>query len=289
MPLANPLLEGCADPSILHAGASYYLTCTATHGAATYPLYRSSDLARWQRIGWIFPAGQRPSWASGNYWAPELHRTETGYGAYFSMRVRGGRNAIGVATAPAAEGPYVARPTPLIAPAGGASDAHVLAANDQRYLYYKSDKQPSSIWVQRLTSDGVGVEGSPVQVLVATQRWEHRNVEAPLVIRDGDFFYLFYSGARYCDADYAIGVARARSPLGPFEKVTQPILRSGRDWLAPGHTTLVERDGERYLAYHAYRRSEGEPSCRSSRNPRRHTRIDRLVFTNGWPQVLANL
>jgi serine/threonine protein kinase/GH43 family beta-xylosidase len=289
-PLPNPLLEDCADPSIVHADASYYLACTGTRGGNTYPLYRSADLASWQRVGWIFSAGQRPMWAMGNYWAPEIHRAATGYAAYFSMRARGGQNAIGVATAPSVEGPYVAAPSPLTAPAGGASDAHVLVVDNERYLYYKRDKQPSSIWAQRLTGNGVAVEGEPVLVLAATQPWEHGNVEAPLVIRDGDFFYLFYSAARYCERDYAIGVARARSPLGPFEKVTMPILRSGTEWLAPGHTTAVNRDGERFLAYHAYRRSEGEPSCsRSGRNSRRHTRIDRLVFTNGWPQVLAKL
>jgi eukaryotic-like serine/threonine-protein kinase len=286
-PLANPIAEDCADPSIVRADASYYLTCTATRDGNIFPLYRSVDLTTWQHVGWIFPDGHRPSWATGNYWAPELHRTDTGYAAYFSMRARGGRNAIGVATAAIPTGPYAAS-APIVAPAAGASDAHLLTANDQRYLYYKTDKQPA-IWAQRLADDGA-IAGEPVLVLAATQAWEHGNVEAPSVVRDGEFFYLFYSGARYCDRDYAIGVARARSPLGPYEKLTEPILRSGSEWLAPGHTAVVDRDGERLLAYHAYRRSEGEPSCaRGTRNTRRHTRIDRLVFTAGWPQVVAKL
>ena len=116
-------------------------------------------------------------------------------------------------------------------------------------------------------------------MLAATDPWERDNLEAPWVSRVGDFYYLFYSGARYCEPDYAIGVARSRSPLGPFEKHGPPVVARDDDWTGPGHAALIEGPGAvRYLAHHAYRTTEGMPSCGGARSQRRHVRIQPLTF-----------
>lgn len=287
---ANPVLEDCSDPAVLRQAERWYMTCTGGHAGNLYPIYESSDLQSWQRVGWIFPAGHKPEWAAGNYWSPELHPTPDGMAAYFSMRVAGGRNAIGVATAKTIAGPYTDLGTPLVAPPHGASDAHVLVDGGRRYLYFKDEAHPSSIEVQPLATNGVTLEGEPKRVLVATRRWEHDNVEAPWVVHVGGYFYLFYTGSVYCDLSYAIGVARAKTPLGPFEKFPQPIVIGDTDWLAPGHTSVTEGPtGEYYLLYHAYQAAEGEPSCEatSEHNTHRHAEIERLTFENGWPRVSA--
>jgi serine/threonine protein kinase len=286
----HALLDDCSDPSVLRAGERWYMTCTGSHAGNVYPIYQSSDLEAWQRIGWIFPAGHKPAWATGNYWSPELHPTPDGIAAYFSMRVAGGRNAIGVATASTIAGPYTDRGAPLLAPEHGASDAHVLIDGDRRYLYFKDEGHPSAIAMQALAADGVTVQGEPTQVLVATREWEHDNVEAPWVVQAGGYFYLFYTGSQYCDPSYAIGVARARTPSGPFEKLPQPIVVGDADWLAPGHTSVTDGpSGERYLVYHAYRAAEGEPSCKatSEHNTHRHAKFAPLTFAHGWPRVAA--
>jgi tRNA A-37 threonylcarbamoyl transferase component Bud32/predicted GH43/DUF377 family glycosyl hydrolase len=276
-PLSNPVLEDCADPSILRDGERSYMTCTGRSGGNIYPIYESRDLQTWQRVGWIFPDGTRPAWADGNYWAPELHRVGGEYVAYFSMRERGGRNAIGVATSATPTGPYRAQETPLVASPNGASDAHLFVDGDaRRYLYYKSESKPSSIWVQSLD------DGAAVPVLTPTEAWERENVEAPAVTKRGDWYYLFYSGARYCDAGYAIGVARSRSPRGPFVKQRVPLVATGDGWVGPGHPTVT---GE-LLGFHAYRASEGEPSCEGHGNRRRHVVVERVSYDSGWPRIV---
>ena len=288
--ITNPVVRDCADPSVLQDGNRWVMTCTGNRDGNLYPMHVSTDLTTWRSAGWIFRSGQRPAWGTGHYWAPELHRTRYGVAAYFSMRADNGRNAIGVATAPSVDGPYRDIGKPLVAPDGGASDAHVLVDGEQRFLYFKRDDE-RALWVQPLSADGRSTRDEAQRVLVATEDWEHGNVEAPSVLREGDFYYLFYSGARYCDSGYALGVARARSPLGPFEKLGVPVLRGTVGWLGPGHSTVVTGAGnERYLAYHAYHEAEGTPSCKAGApadNNRRHVRIEPLVFDGGWPLVGA--
>ncbi|MBA3464601.1 MAG: family 43 glycosylhydrolase [Deltaproteobacteria bacterium] len=285
--LSNPVLEDCADPNVLRDGDRSYMTCTGKQGSNIFAIYESADLQTWRRAGWIFPDGQRPSWATGNYWAPELHRTPDGYAAYFSMRTSAGRNAIGVATSSLPVGPYAADAEPLVAPPQGASDAHAFADGDDRYLYFKSEKKPSSIWVQPLAANGVTPRGDARLVLAATETWEHDNIEAPSVIRRGDWYYLFYSGARYCEPEYAIGVSRSKSPLGPFEKQGAPLVASGAGTLGPGHPAIVT---DELLAYHAYRASEGAPSCsEDGANKRRHVQIERISYHDGWPRLVGHL
>ncbi len=289
-PLTNPVLEDCADPSVLRDGARWYMTCTGGSGGNVFPIYASADLEQWQRVSWIFPAERgRPAWATGNHWAPELRRVGDRYVAYFSMRGRRA-NAIGVATATTVLGPYTDRGTPLVTHATGASDAHVVDAAGTAYLYYKVESEPAEIWAQPLAADGLELAGPATKVLAASEPWEHAVVEAPVVVREGPTYFLIYSGARYCGTEYALGVARAPSPLGPFEKRAAPILRGGTAWAGPGHASLVDdARGALRIAYHAYRSSAGTPTCEPDQpddNNRRDVRIDRLVFEHGWPRVV---
>lgn len=286
------VVEYCPDPSLLRDGDQWLMTCTGRRGDNIYPIHTSSDLRTWRRAGFIFTSETRPTWAAGHYWAPELRRTADGFAAYFSMRVEGGRNAIGMATSTSARGPFLDRGEPLYAPRAGASDAHVFAEGGRTFLFHRSKSARATLWVQELADDGTTI-GDARQVLAATEPWELGNVEAPAVMRVGEYVYLFFSGAAYCDGTYAIGVARARSPLGPFEKQLAPLARSGDAWFGPGHASVATTaSGEHVIAYHAYRASEGEPTCVRGApvdNNARHARIDRLVFTDGWPRLATQL
>ncbi|MBA2539408.1 MAG: family 43 glycosylhydrolase [Deltaproteobacteria bacterium] len=286
--IANPVLENCADPAVSRVGTRWYMTCTGGRAGNIYPIYVSSNLASWRQVAWVFP-GERPVWADGHDWSPELHPTPDGFAAYFTMRVTDARHAIGIATATAVAGPYRDEGAPLIAPREGASDPHVLVEGGRRYLYFKSEQVPPSIHVQALADDGRTIAGDAKPVLVAEPR-EQDNIEAPWVIREGAYYYLFYSSARYCDPDYSIRVARSRSAFGPFEKRPQPLVAGGATWAAPGHVSITQGPaGERFVVYHAYRVSEGMPSCDGEPGGRRHVRVDRLEFADGWPRVPAKL
>ena len=289
----NPVQERCADPGVLRDGDRWYLTCTGGSGGNQYPIYESSDLLHWERVAWIFPAGSAPAWASGNFWAPELHVIDGHYVAYFSAK-NGDHNAVGVASAANVLGPYVDRGTPLVPRAASTIDAHaIVAADGKPYLYFKLEGSPDTIWAHELAADGLALTTGPSTQLIASGlAWEQNVVEAPWVIERDGMYYLFYSGAVYCNASYAVGVARAASPLGPFEKHGAPILASGERWVGPGHNAVTRGpDGLDYAVYHAYHLSDDTPTCAGGTgdNNQRHTLIDRVVIEDGWPKVISNL
>jgi len=115
---------------------------------------------------------------------------------------------------------------------------------------------PTILWAQPLSSDGLRLTGEAKEILRNDAGWEGAVVEGPFVVHRGDWFYLFYSGNGCCGrgCGYALGVARARSLLGPWEKnPANPILSGNDHWKCPGHGSIVQDEQSRYwLLYHAY-------------------------------------
>jgi hypothetical protein len=109
------------------------------------------------------------------------------------------------------------------------------------------------IWAQRLTPDGRGLAGERTLVLENDQEWEAHLIEGVWVARHGGRNYLFYAGNDFSTADYGIGVAVADSPLGPYRKQPQPLLRSTAEWWGPGHPSVARGpDGDPWLFLHAF-------------------------------------
>ncbi len=69
-------------------------------------------------------------------------------------------------------------------------------------------------------------ENNPILWSGTQGEWDDYQVACPKVIRIGDTYYMFYSGARQGDYPrWGIGIATATSPLGPWRKYnTNPIL-----------------------------------------------------------------
>ena len=75
-------------------------------------------------------------------------------------------------------------------------------------------------------------------------------------------------------------MARSTSPLGPFRKKDETILRRDEDWLGPGHGSVVRgADGHDYFVYHAWQRGRV-----GGRNPRMLL-MDRIHWEDGWPRI----
>ena len=69
--------------------------------------------------------------------------------------------------------------------------------------------------------------------------WEGHLIEGPFVTRQEGRYWLFYAGNDFSTPSYGIGVAVADHPLGPYAKQSEPLLRSTREWLAPGHASVA--------------------------------------------------
>jgi len=202
------------------------------------------------------------------------------------VRDQGGRLCLGLAWQDDA-GAWcdLGRPFLRHADRGVIDPALVQTADGRRYLYWKEDgndcrpQQPCRILAQELSADARALVGCPVVVLVNDLAWEADVVEAPCVVERDGWYILFYSGHGFGGAAYATGVARSRSPLGPFTKRGEPLLTSSATWHGPGHGTLVAGDDGDWFLHHAWRRGEiGEP------HPRRLLRTA-INWDAGWPDI----
>lgn len=282
----NPVIPNdCPDPGVVRDGATYVLTCTSGGAPAAFPLYVSSDLVHWTAKGHVFPQGKRPAWATDDFWAPELHLVGTTWVAYYSARGKDGVLAVGAAAAPSALGPYTDLGKPLVHdPNMGLIDASEISAGGKSYLLWKADGnavgKPTPIHAQELANDGLSLKGTPVTLITNDRPWEGPLVEGPFMVEHGGAFYLFYSGNGYATPAYALGVAKAPSPLGPFTKAPNPIVVTSPSFQGPGHCSVVDAPGgESALVYHAWVAGKVQQA------PGRVVLVEDFDWEGGWPRL----
>ncbi len=284
----NPVVPADApDPGVLRVGATYTMVTTSGDAPDAFPIRTSTDLATWTAQGAVFPAGHWPSWATGNFWAPEIHEVGSKFVCYYVATNRAdGHLCVGAAYAGSPLGPYTDLGHPLVDdPRGGAIDPTELEDTDgTHYLYWKFDGnaqgKPCQIYVLKLGTDGLSLQGDPVSapsVLTNDQPWEGKVVEAPEVVKKGGSYYLYYSGNYYGDGSYALGVARSTSPTGPFTKAPSPVLVSRGGAWGPGHNSLVsDPAGNDFTVFAAHAGTEAGP---------REVFVAPIDYVNGWPVV----
>lgn len=280
---SNPVLAHDApDPAILRADSdSFYVYTTQSDWPTlqNIPVLKSDDLVHWTFEGDALP--DLPRWVTNDIWAPHIIRIQDRYALYFAARQFGTAGfAIGVATSDDPAGPFNGEPRPLVSARGFvAIDPFVMSTPDgEHLLYWGSDGAP--IRVQRLSEDGLRLEGRPQPVLYPSTREYEGLIEGPWIVTHDDYYYLMYSGDACCEPDphYAVLVARSRSPFGPFEKYSEPILEANEQFLAPGHNaTIRDASGRDWIVYHAFDRDDI--------TGRRQLFIDPIEWRNGWPQI----
>jgi GH43 family beta-xylosidase len=92
----------------------------------------------------------------------------------------------------------------------------------------------------------------------ASEEWELQDcsvVEGPFVLKHNGKYYLTYSANHYRSPDYAIGVAIADNPYGPFVKyANNPILHKTKDVHGTGHHSFfyTEDGKELVCVYHRH-------------------------------------
>jgi xylan 1,4-beta-xylosidase len=285
----NPVRAGdYPDPSVIRVGNEYWATATSSEWAPHFPILHSRDLVNWEVKQYVFATP--PAWAKSNFWAAEIAEDKGKYFIYYTARqTETNRLAVAVASADHPAGPYTDHGPMIAQEAGSIDPVPFTDAKGVRWLLWKEDgnsrKQPTPIWIQRLNDDGTKLVGEKKEILRNDTPWEGAVVEGPFVVRRGDTYYLFYSGAACCgrNCSYALGVARAKDMLGPWEKSpANPILAENAGWRCPGHGSIVsDPDGRSWLLYHAYARNGFVATGREML-------LDEVVFgADGWPTINA--
>lgn len=114
---------------------------------------------------------------------------------------------------------------------------------------------------------------SPVKMDDKQAEWESRSVtshevnrrwtEGSYIFKKGDTFYMMYSANYFGGANYAVGYATSKSPLGPFQKAeNNPVIEKnidkGGDVTGTGHNmVLTLNDGQMLCVYHARTQKTG--------------------------------
>lgn len=306
---SNPVLNrDFPDPTVIEGPDGwYYAYATETMiDARPYNIQvaRSQDLVHWTWEGDALPEGVEWAVQGRSYWAPHvLYDDERDtYFMYFSVHhdVREGK-CLAVATSDEPLGPFEAEDEPLLC-GEGFVEIDPMAFDDpesgKKLLYWGSGFEP--IRVQELSDDRLRFkEGTePVPVVYPGQDASYSNLlEGAWVIHRDTTYFLFYSGDNCCGdaANYAVMVARATDPFGPFERLGEAdgtghsvILEADATWLAPGHNSVVrDAEGNDWMFYHAIlrvqpRRDTGIPGVQWDR---RVMLADRIRYLSGWPRV----
>ncbi len=330
--IGNGTVESCADPSTFYAQDGYWYTyCTRdplndedrnAQGAFNFrniPILRSSDLTNWTYLGEAL--AELPAWADPGttVFAPEIEYYEGTYYLYYivtdaSAEVSGAPNcgsdqAIGVATAPSAAGPWTDSGAVVVEPqyngdptrAFGARDCNFFGAIDpevvtdgaQRYMYFGGFY--GGIFARPLSEDGLATDQARQTRITIDNRYEGSEV----VQKDG-YFYLFVSATDCCRGPltgYSLFAGRSRSPLGPYldregVSLLEPrvggsvvLSMNGNRWVGTGHNTVLKDfAGQWWTLYHAVDRTD--PYFAGATGfTKRPLLLDPLDWQGGWPTV----
>jgi xylan 1,4-beta-xylosidase len=280
--LTNPVLPGDhPDPTVVRANGAFYASATSASWAPIFPIFRSTDLARWRQVGAVLPSA--PRWAAGNFWAPELVRWSGRMLAFYSASRRGGSPCIGVAEASRPEGPWRDHGPALCRP-GGIIDVDPFTDVDgTRWLLFKRLGPGHGIYAMRFSERRLRAVGHAHELIVPDVAWEQSVTEGPTLVHRNGAYLLFYAGGHCCrpPCTYAEGVARSSSLLGPYSKdPANPLMTGNVTWRCPGHGTTVDLGGAGlFLLHHAYRADD-------TLDRRRSGLIDRIALgADGWPSI----
>ncbi|MGX7952898.1 glycoside hydrolase family 43 protein [Tsuneonella sp. HG249] len=302
------------DAAVLRDGADFLAYATNAQGdKANVQVARSSDLVNWELVrdgdGLHDAMPVLPPWANrGRTWAPEVIRTASGYVLHFTAHDRASDlQCLGAAFSTSPLGPFVSTATePLVCQTelGGTIDSHPFRdADGQIYLYYKSDAnnpkfgKKTDIFVQKLSADGLAVEGEPVTLLRNDTPWEAHVIEAPTMVQRGDGYVLFFSANHFGWethqrlSPYSIGYARCSGPMGPCTDAPEnPIIHSYNDRKAgclsgPGHQSVFAVGGREFVSFHAWAATKG---CRRADNAR-YLYVAPLLWDGDTPRLGVSL
>lgn len=262
------------DPVVMKCGDAYYLFSTS-RGIS---IRRSTDLLTWESIGSVFQ--ELPQWVrqeipdARNVWAPDISHFNGRYHLYYSTSTFGkNRSCIGLATNVTLDPKhpdYKWIDHGKIVESRPEDDFNAIDPN----IFIDEDATPwmslGSYWsgIKLLRLDPRTGRRADEQMRALASRPKERAIEAPFIIRRGEWFYLFVSFDQCCkgvDSTYKIMVGRSKRLTGPYEdKEGTSMLQGGGSLVlesydhirGPGHCAVLLDDRGDFLFHHFYDASE---------------------------------
>jgi arabinan endo-1,5-alpha-L-arabinosidase len=278
---------GAHDPTLLIQGDRWLVFTT---GKGLQRLESTDQGKTWRRLAPVF--SQAPAWWAEavpehkgvDVWAPKVFQHQGRTWLLYSISTFGkNRSAIGLASSDKPDsGEW--RDDGLVVASKATDNFNAIDPD----LFVERD---GKLWMSygsfwgglRLTQlDAATLRPVGESTFIARRKG---GIEAPTIVRRGDWVYLFASYDMCCkgaQSTYNVRVGRARSVEGPYldrdgkdlmNEGATPLLSGGTRWKGPGHQDVV---GD-WFVHHAYD---------TDRGGKPHLRIKRLSWTDdGWPVV----
>jgi arabinan endo-1,5-alpha-L-arabinosidase len=296
------------DPVVIKENNTYVLFCTGgRNGQGVIPIRTSPDMRTWKSSGFVFDS--LPDWAlreipqAQNVWAPDISFYNGRYHLYYSVSTFGSRNsAIGLATTPtldpsSPEYKWMDEGMVLRSYADkddwNAIDPN-LVIEDSKNMWLTWGSFWSGIKMRRIdpVTGKLSTADTTMHSLSSRTREQPIGgaVEAPFIVRHGEYWYLLVSFDRCCRgaaSTYNIVVGRSSDVTGPYVDKTGKRMTEGGGsllleamtptWRGPGHAAVLHEPGQDYLFFHAY---FGEGRGRGSA-----LQVSTIVWEDGWPRV----
>jgi arabinan endo-1,5-alpha-L-arabinosidase len=304
-------IERVHDPAIIKEKDTYYVFCTGRRpGGGIIPIRASKDLHRWTPAGAVFE--QLPEWwarevpGARDAWAPDISFFNGRFHLYYAVSTFGRNDsAIGLstnATLDSASPNYKWQDEGMVVRStAGVDDFNAIDANlvieDRSHVWLNWGSFWGGIKMRRIdpATGKLSREDGTLYSLCARPRSNpdisragDGAVEAPFLVKHGDYWYLFVSYDHCCRgarSDYKVVVGRARTIAGPYvDKAQKPLIEGGGSlvveaqtakWHGAGHEAVLHEGDRDYLVFHAYDATNGRPFLN----------ISTMEWENGWPRV----
>ena len=258
------------DPQIVLYEGKYYCYATYNDGKTDgFYAWVSEDLEHWSDKHMVFRASDY--WGMTNFWAPEVVYHTGKFVMHYSAKHRELNSLrIGVAVSDSPLGPFVdVHGKPMFDLGYATIDGSVLRCAEGNFFYYSRDccenyvdgVKTSQLYCVRLNDDLTEAVGEHLLITTPIHEFERKSMalpvprlwnEGPCVLQLGDLYVMNYSANYYASNDYAICLATAKSPMGPWEKsVHNPVLSRRSDLFGAGHNAFFTgKDGKLYTSFH---------------------------------------
>ncbi|KAI1370129.1 glycoside hydrolase family 43 protein [Hypoxylon crocopeplum] len=282
-PWNGPVMDiSFPDPALLIDGNVWWAYATSSGNTGHVPLAMSNDGNEWTwteqdsmpDVGpWVDPSDK-------GIWAPSVFKNDNGkYVMYFSGKRTGARRCAGVATADYAQGPFNVTDKPFVCDdaGGGVIDPFQFDDGEYRWIIWKVDGnalggkttctgspssgeyKPTPIRIQKVSRDGMTLQGSPKTILNHNGDADDGLIEGPAMWkRKPGSYVLFFSTHCYNSDQYDIQYAWGTAPDATFGyRKTLASSNPNQPIYGPGHMDIAS-DGTT-IAFHG-RDKPGNPS-----------------------------
>ncbi|WP_088103527.1 arabinan endo-1,5-alpha-L-arabinosidase [Halalkalibacter urbisdiaboli] len=303
------------DPSIFKDGDTYYVFSTDTKTSSTNckigagaQIRKSSNLIDWEWVGHALEGVPKDAfeWTQAKgLWAPEVVKWNGTYFLYYCASQFGtNQSFIGVATSSSINGPWHDRGEVLKTSKknkpNGIDPNLITDKNGTPYMIYGSFF--GGIYAVKLDkTTGKLAEPNDEGICIAKRENETKEgaVEGPYMIYhpEYDYYYLFVSYDSLF-SNYNVRVGRSKEITGPFldyngkdlsddqyrpsDEIGTKLLagyqfQDGDGWMAPGHNSILEDEGQYYICHHARIPDKKDLFC---------MQIRQMLWTEtGWPLI----